>query len=56
MAAKWPHLSRPPLHRDQEIRMRQEVHMGDNCLYHALAATGAQGWRPLIKVNQTMPG
>jgi hypothetical protein len=56
MAAKRPHLSLLALHTDQEIRVRQEALMGDNCRHYALAATGAQGCQPLIKAKQTMPG
>jgi hypothetical protein len=53
MAAIWPHL---PLHIDQEIRMRQEALMVDNCRHYVIAATGAPGCRALINVKLTMTG
>jgi hypothetical protein len=37
MAAKWPRPSRLPLHSDQEIRMRQEALMVDNCRHYVIA-------------------
>ena len=54
MAAKWPHLWRLPLHSGQEIGMRRQARMVDNCRHYALAATGALGCRPLNNEKQTM--